>query len=134
MHPLHPQVTWLAKWFDTVNGEVKYVMLAANSSWKGMSDLAKYEKARELKNHIDKIRADYMKGMRPNAATEQQQKSVAVYLIDRLALRVGNEKNTEEEADTVGCTSLRVEHVFLDGGENQLRLKFLGKASAPPAP
>jgi DNA topoisomerase-1 len=32
---------------------------------------------------------------------EAQQKSVAVYLIDRLALRVGNEKNTDEEADTV---------------------------------
>lgn len=54
---------------------------------------------------------------------------MAVYLIDRLALRVGNEKNTDEEADTVGCTSLRVEHVFLDEGDNKLRLKFLGKDS-----
>jgi hypothetical protein len=44
--------------------KVKYVMLAANSSWKGMSDLSKYEKARELKKHIGKIRADYMKGAR----------------------------------------------------------------------
>jgi hypothetical protein len=29
----------------------------------------------------------------------------------------------------VGCTSLRAEHVFLDVGENKLRLKFLGKDS-----
>ena len=50
-----------------------------------------------------------------------------VYLIDKLALRVGNEKNTDEEADTVGCCSLRVEHVKLDAGENQLHLNFLGK-------
>jgi len=34
-------------------------------------------------------------------------------LIDRLALRVGNEKS-EDEADTVGCCSLRVEHVKLE--------------------
>ena len=34
----------------------------------------------------------------------------ATYLIDKLALRVGNEKD-EDEADTVGCCSLRVEHI-----------------------
>jgi len=60
---------------------------------------------------------------------EAQQKSVAVYLIDRLALRVGGEKDTAEEADTVGCCSLRVEHVVLDAGENHLHLNFLGKDS-----
>jgi len=32
---------------------------------------------------------------------QTRQKNVAVYLIDQLALRVGNEKNTDEEADTV---------------------------------
>merc|ERR1719453_1266238 len=74
-------ITWLAKWKDTINGDEKYVMLAANSSWKGMSDMAKYEKARELKKHIEKIRADYMKGM---AGKDKliQQRSVATYLID----------------------------------------------------
>lgn len=38
------------------------------------------------------------------------QLGVCSYLIDKLALRVGNEKG-EDEADTVGCCSLRVEHV-----------------------
>ena len=56
-----------------------------------------------------------------------------MYLIDKLALRVGNEKNTDEEADTVGCCSLRVEHVKLDAGENQLHLNFLGKVRAAAA-
>ena len=37
-----------------------------------MSDLAKYEKARELKKHIGRIRADYMKGMK-NPDMESQQ-------------------------------------------------------------
>ena len=56
-------VTWLAKWKDSINGEDKCVWLAANSSWKGKSDLAKYEKARKLKDHIGKVREDYMAGM-----------------------------------------------------------------------
>jgi len=34
-----------------------------------------------------------------------------MYFIDKLALRAGNEKDTDEAADTVGCCSLRVEHV-----------------------
>ena len=36
----------------------------------------------------------------------------ARYFIDKLALRAGNEKD-EDEADTVGCCSLRVEHIKL---------------------
>jgi len=75
------------------------------------------------------VRDDYAAGFK---STDQslQQRSVAVYLIDRLALRVGNEKNTDEEADTVGCCSLRVEHVKMDTSEeNQLHLNFLGKDS-----
>ena len=41
-----------------------------------------------------------------------RQRSVALYFIDKLALRAGNEKD-EDQADTVGCCSLRVEHVKL---------------------
>lgn len=36
-----------------------------------------------------------------------------MWLIDRLALRAGNEKG-EDEADTVGCCSLRCEHIKLE--------------------
>ena len=38
-------------------------------------------------------------------------RAVAVYFIDKLALRAGNEKDSDESADTVGCCSLRVEHL-----------------------
>jgi DNA topoisomerase-1 len=44
-----------------------------------------------------------------------------------LALRVGNEKS-EDESDTVGVTSLRVEHItILDN--NKIKLDFYGKDS-----
>ena len=49
-------------------------------------------------------------------------------MIDRLALRVGNEKD-EDEADTVGCCSLRVEHITVKLDQNKVVLDFLGKDS-----
>ena len=45
--------TWLAMWQENINGNYKYVMLAASSDVKGQSDFKKFEKARELKKHID---------------------------------------------------------------------------------
>ena len=39
-----------------------------------------------------------------------------------------NEKDTEEEADTVGCCSLRVEHLAFDE-PNLVTFDFLGKDS-----
>jgi DNA topoisomerase-1 len=42
-------VTWLANWTENINGNHKYVFLAAGSSLKGQSDMLKFEKARELK-------------------------------------------------------------------------------------
>ena len=42
-------------------------------------------------------------------------------------MRVGNEKG-EDEADTVGCCSLKVKNVELPQ-KNQIKLDFLGKDS-----
>ncbi|KAM0942529.1 putative DNA topoisomerase [Dioscorea sansibarensis] len=85
-------VTWLAFWNDPINPkEFKYVFLAASSSLKGQSDKEKYEKARLLKDYIHGIRATYTKDFNSKDATKRQI-AVATYLIDKLALRAGNEK------------------------------------------
>jgi DNA topoisomerase I len=118
--------TWLAMWQENINGAYKYVMLAANSTIKGKSDLAKFEKARELKKHIDRIRKDYTKDLKADK-TADRQRATAIYLIDKFALRAGNEKG-EDEADTVGCCSLKFEHVSLPG-DNTVVFDFLGKDS-----
>ncbi|KZV62587.1 hypothetical protein PENSPDRAFT_591194 [Peniophora sp. CONT] len=121
-------VTWLATWVENVNGNHKYVFLAAGSSLKGQSDMNKFEKARELKNHIDRIRADYTSELTDKQMATRM-RATAMYFIDVLALRAGNEKG-EDEADTVGCCSLRCEHVTLDPGPpQQLVFDFLGKDS-----
>ena len=54
------EVAWLAYWKNSISGEPKYVLFAATSSLKGQSDRKKFEKARKLKDYIDKIRKDYM--------------------------------------------------------------------------
>ena len=80
--------TWLAMWQENINGAYKYVMLAANSDIKGQSDFKKFEKARELKKHIDKIRKDYRRELKSEQMAERQ-RATAVYLIDQFALRAG---------------------------------------------
>ena len=118
--------TWLAMWQENINAAYKYVMLAANSDVKGQSDFKKFEKARELKKHIDRIRKDYENELKDEVMANRQ-RATAVYLIDQFALRAGNEKG-EDEADTVGCCSLKFEHVTLKP-PNKVIFDFLGKDS-----
>ncbi|KAK8236374.1 DNA topoisomerase 1 [Phyllosticta capitalensis] len=118
--------TWLAMWQENINMAYKYVMLAANSDIKGQSDYKKFEKARELKKHIDRIRKDYTRDLKSEVMADRQ-RATAVYLIDKFALRAGNEKG-EDEADTVGCCSLKFENVTLKP-PNKVVFDFLGKDS-----
>lgn len=130
------KVTWLACWIENVQGQYKYVMLNANSRIKGEKDWAKYEKARKLKQIIHKVRATYEAELQDKLMFHRQ-RAVAMYFIDKLALRAGNEKDTEEAADTVGCCSLRVEHIklhdthIIEGEEKPyvIEFDFLGKDS-----
>ncbi|KAF5354918.1 hypothetical protein D9756_005325 [Leucocoprinus leucothites] len=119
-------VTWLANWTENINGNHKYVFLAAGSSLKGQSDMQKFEKARELKNHVDRIRLNYQADLKSKVMADRQ-RATAMYFIDKLALRAGNEKG-EDEADTVGCCSLRCEHVTLEAPDSII-FDFLGKDS-----
>jgi DNA topoisomerase I len=125
-------VAWLCSWTENVQGNTKYVMLNAASRVKGERDWQKYEKARKLHRYIDKIRENYTEDWK-SKEMKVRQRAVAIYFIDKLALRAGNEKD-EDEADTVGCCSLRIEHIKLhkhvEGvGDNVVEFDFLGKDS-----
>lgn len=124
-------VSWLASWSENIQGSIKYVMLSAASKMKGEKDWMKYETARRLHKQIDQIRNNYMNDWK-SKEMRIRQRGVALYFIDILALRAGNEKD-EDTADTVGCCSLRVEHLklhdSLDGKENVVEFDFLGKDS-----
>lgn len=126
-----PNVTWLASWTENVQNQVKYVMLNPSSKLKGEKDWQKYEMARRLDKQIDQIRKKYKEGWK-SKEMRIRQRAVALYFIDKLALRAGNEKD-EDQADTVGCCSLRVEHIELhekkDDKEYVVVFDFLGKDS-----
>jgi DNA topoisomerase I len=135
-HIIHdPCKEWLASWKDPISGSVKYVYLAPTADFKSQSDEAKFNLARDLKqNFIQAIRQNYMDILDSvgigKAFTKRKQLATALYLIDSLLLRVGNEKSSDE-ADTVGVTSLRVEHIKLGANPPpyKIALDFLGKDS-----
>jgi DNA topoisomerase-1 len=126
-------VTWMAGWNDSINTkDWKYVQFGATSSVKSESDKQKFEKARTLHEHIGKIRDDYRKNMRKDNK-ETAQLAVTTYLVDKLALRAGGEKD-EDLADTVGVTTLRVGHLKFMGPDDdhpypKIEFDFLGKDS-----
>ncbi|XP_071508715.1 DNA topoisomerase I, mitochondrial-like [Diadema antillarum] len=125
-------VTWLASWTENIQGAIKYVMLNPSSRIKGEKDWAKYEMARKLKGCVDRIQTQYREDWK-SKEMRVRQRAVALYFIDKLALRAGNEKEEGETADTVGCCSLRVEHISLyeekDDREFVVDFDFLGKDS-----
>ena len=119
---------WLCSWKDNITGKTKYVWLGAKSDFKAKSDENKFDIARKLVKNIIEIRRTNSNNILSNKVDNKtKQLACALYLIDNLALRVGNEKG-DDEADTVGVCSLRVEHIkFLD--DDKISLDFLGKDS-----
>ena len=117
---------WIASWQNNVTQKSNYARFGRKSGFKMKSDENKYDKARILKKKINKIREKNEHNME-SADKETRQLASALYLIDKLALRIGNEKK-EDEADTVGVTTLKIKNVNLIEN-NTIKLDFLGKDS-----
>ena len=118
--------TWLASWTDGLTDKTKYIWLADTAKVKQDRDKMKYNKAVLLSREIDRIKERMVEDMRsedPKTASI----ATACYLIYRTAMRVGDEKD-EEEADTVGATTLRKEHIK-SISDNEIEFDFLGKDS-----
>jgi len=116
---------WLASWMDFLTQKRKYVWLADSSGLKQDRDKAKYEKAVNLGKEIDKIKDRIVKDMK-NKDKKISRIATACYLIFRTSMRVGDEKDPDE-ADTVGATTLRKEHIKIT--TNTIEFDFLGKDS-----
>ncbi len=114
---------WLASWMDFLTQKRKYVWLADSAGLKQDRDKEKYEKAVKLAKEIDKIKDRIVKDMKNG---KKRKIATACYLIYRTAMRVGDEKDPEE-ADTVGATTLRKEHIKIT--PNTIEFDFLGKDS-----
>ena len=116
---------WLAGWTDYLTEKRKYVWLADTAGLKQDRDKAKYEKAVKLSKEIEKIKERIVKDMK-NKDPKISRIATVCYLIYRTAMRVGDEKDPDE-ADTVGATTLRKEHINIT--DNAIEFDFLGKDS-----
>jgi DNA topoisomerase-1 len=116
---------WLAGWTDYRTEKRKYVWLADTAGLKQDRDKEKYEKAVKLSKEIEKIKERIVKDMK-SKDPKISRISTVCYLIYRTAMRVGDEKDPDE-ADTVGATTLRKEHINIT--ENTIEFDFLGKDS-----
>lgn len=122
------KLEWIASWQNNVTKKFNYARFGRKSSFKMKSDENKYEIAKKLKKKIKKIREQNHKNML-SSDKQLKQLATALWLIDRLSLRVGNEK-TKDESDTVGVSTLTIQHIQLIKTEKYyLKLSFLGKDS-----
>ncbi|MHA1635874.1 MAG: DNA topoisomerase I [Candidatus Thorarchaeota archaeon] len=120
-----PETMWVAKWMDELTGKVKYIWLHDSTPIKQEREAAKFDKAVKVEKRIDEIREHIMEGLTSDQP-KRRMVAAACYLIDNLSLRVGDEKDPEE-ADTVGATTLRAEHLKFK--TTSIVFDFLGKDS-----
>ena len=116
---------WIASWMDALTQKRKYVWLADTAGIKQERDQAKYDKAKNLAKEIENVKTHIVKDMQ-SKELKTKRIATACYLIYRTAMRVGDEKDPDE-ADTVGATTLRKEHIKLTG--STIEFDFLGKDS-----
>src|SRR6266852_147774 len=116
---------WIGYWVDKLSNVRKYVWPSDVSDLRQERDKLKYDKAKKLERLLPNVRVFIDKSLVSPDLKVRKLATVA-YLIDKLAMRVGDEKE-EDEADTVGASTLRVEHLkFLPHG---VEFDFLGKDS-----
>jgi len=121
-----PESLWVARWPDKLTGKIKYIWLHDSAPIKQAREEQKFSKAIELEEQIKAVRAYIQRGL-DSENPRRRMIATACFLIDTLCLRVGDEKDPDE-ADTVGATTLRPEHVkLLPDGTAEFR--FLGKDS-----
>ena len=125
---IHNQnVEWVAQYKDTIKNQNKDIRFDPRGTFKVKADLLKYSVARKLQLHLQTVRDKYLVDVESTDLIKKQLGTV-LYLIDNYGLRVGGDKDTDEEADTVGATTLRVEHIKLQK-PNKVIFDFLGKDS-----
>jgi DNA topoisomerase-1 len=124
--------TWLATWIEKITGKRKYVWLHDSAVLRQSNDKEKYDKAKKLEKYIGKVQKQIIGIMLNSNNINQKKVATVCYLIFKLAMRVGDEKDPDE-ADTVGASTLRVEHIKFPekNGKQLIEFNFLGKDSVP---
>ena len=121
-----PDSLWAARWDDKLSNKLKYIWLHDTAPIKQEREAQKFDKATELDSNIEHVQ-EHIKAGLENEKARIRKIATACHLIDKLCLRVGDEKDPDE-ADTVGATTLRPEHIKLHNN-GTAEFRFLGKDS-----
>lgn len=100
------------------------------------ADQEKYEKAFKLLKDMPKVNkliADTLAECKGKKLTrdmeERRDCALALSIVKKTCIRIGNERDLDLQADTVGVSTLRKEMVSVDG--TSITFNFLGKDSVP---
>jgi DNA topoisomerase-1 len=124
----NPHAMWIARWQDKLSGKIKYVWFSDSARIKQEKDIEKFNKAKDFGQQLTWIHRHIRKHL--DADTLKRRKIATIcFLIDKLKIRVGDEKDPDE-ADTVGASTLRPEHIQFNN-DDTVAFNFLGKDSVP---
>ena len=124
--PWEPETMWIARWRDRLSGKMKYVWPSDASHLKQAKDIEKFDHARELRGVLPRLKRHIVENL-DHEDPRRRKTATVTFLIDHCKFRVGDEKD-EEEADTVGASTLRPEHISFNG-DGTVTFDFLGKDS-----
>ena len=119
-----PDYMWVARWDDKLIGKKKYVWISENSYMRQKKEIDKFDKAKELEKRYDDIKKHIIDNLRSENHARKKVATVC-YLIEKLSIRVGDEKD-EDEADTIGATTLTQKNIKISPG-NVVEFDFVGK-------
>lgn len=123
-----PEAIWVARWQDKLSGKMKYVWFSDSCSFKQQKEIEKFDKAVEFRQKLPRVKKHILKNLESEDLKRRKIATVC-FLIDKLKIRVGDEKDPDE-ADTVGASTLRKEHIQINGNST-VSFNFLGKDSVP---
>jgi DNA topoisomerase-1 len=123
-----PEAIWVARWQDKLSGKIKYVWFSDSCSFKQQKEIEKFDKAVEFRQKLPQVKRHILKNIESDELKRRKTATVC-FLIDKLKIRVGDEKDPDE-ADTVGASTLRKEHIKING-DGTVSFNFLGKDSVP---
>jgi len=123
-----PETIWIARWQDKLSGKMKYVWFSDSCSFKQKKEIEKFDKAAEFRQKLPRVKRHILKNLESDDLKRRKTATVC-FLIDKLKIRVGDEKDPDE-ADTVGASTLRKEHIKING-DGTVAFNFLGKDSVP---
>ena len=123
-----PEGIWVARWQDKLSGKMKYVWFSDSCSFKQQKEIEKFDKALAFKKNLPKVK-NHIEINLTSDDIKRRKTATVCFLIDKLKIRVGDEKDPDE-ADTVGASTLRKEHIKING-DGTVSFNFLGKDSVP---